>query len=160
MISRLSLSLFIIATLAACKTAPPVAVESEGPVIGPPQVAWESLTKQQKGRYMKEVVMPEIAPLFTAFDPHEFEKVTCGTCHGPNAKENGYEMPSPALTELPSTQEGWDALSAEKPEAMKFMSEQVRPTMAALLGMHDFDPAKPEAGGFGCTGCHTMEKTE
>jgi hypothetical protein len=32
---------------------------------------------------------------------------------------------------------------------MKFMAETVKPQMAAL---------QPEAGGFGCTGCHTMKR--
>ena len=45
-----------------------------------------------------------------------------------------------------------------KPKMVKFMGEIVKPQMAALLGVPEFDPKKPEAGGFGCMSCHTMKK--
>ncbi len=47
---------------------------------------------------------------------------------------------------------------AAAPEMVKFMAEVVKPRMAALLGLPEFDPNKPEAGGFGCAGCHTIKK--
>ena len=48
------------------------------------------------------------------------------------------------------------ALQQKKPEVVKFMGTQVKPTMAALLGKTEWNRATPN--GFGCYGCHTKDE--
>jgi hypothetical protein len=67
-------------------------------------------------------------------------------------------MPNPQLPVLPATAEGFEALGKKHPEAMKFMTTQVKPEMAKLLGEKEMDPNNPQAGGFACMNCHTMKK--
>jgi len=97
---------------------------------------------------MKEVVVPRMTEVLQKLDPKEFEKVTCKTCHGENIKERGFEMPSPDIHVLDFVKD-----KVEHDKEMKFMSEQVVPEMARLLGEPQFDPATKT--GFGCMGCHT-----
>ncbi len=127
-------------------------------VVGPPQVAWKDMTKKQKQTYMKKVVIPTMQPLFAAYDKDEFSTITCLTCHGDGATDSTFKMPNPEIMPLPATPEGFQALMAEKPKAVEFMAKQVKPAMAKLLGEPEFDPAHPEAGGFGCMECHTAAK--
>lgn len=141
-------------------TATGEAAVTEEKVVGPPEVAWKDLSGEQKGEYMKKVVMPKMRTLFREFDAEEFPELKCSHCHGQDAKARNFEMPSPDLPELPATKEGFDELAREHPKGMEFMARQVKPLMAQLLGMPEFDPANPQAGGFGCTGCHTMEKAQ
>jgi hypothetical protein len=127
-------------------------------VVGPPEVAWKDMTAEQKGKYMKEVVMPKMKPAFQAFDADEFKKFGCPTCHGDKAKQKKFKMPNADLPELPGDQAGFATLMEKKPKMMKFMGETVKPEMAKLLGLPEFDPKKPEAGGFSCGNCHTFKK--
>jgi hypothetical protein len=133
------------------------AQDQSEPVVGPPQVAWKDMTKQQKGKYMKMVVVPTMAPLFTAFNPKEFAKVECWTCHGEDAQDREFKMPNPKLAVLPSTPEGFKKVAKEKPDWVKFMSGTVKPQMAKLLGLPEFDPKHPKKPGFGCSNCHTLK---
>jgi hypothetical protein len=137
--------------------APAPTAPSE-PVVGPPQVAWKDMTKQQRGKYMNAVVMPKMKEIFTAFDAKEFEKVTCATCHGAGAKDGSFHMPNPDILVLPGTPAEFEALAKQKPEWMKFMATKVKPEMAKLLGLPEFDPKNPQPGTFGCSSCHTSNK--
>lgn len=112
----------------------------------------------QRAKYMKDVVLPKMKVVFQQYDADEFKKFGCDTCHGDNAKARKFKMPNPDIYALPATAAGFGPLMEKKPAMMKFMGETVKPTMAALLGLPSFDPKKPEAGGFGCTGCHTVKK--
>lgn len=116
------------------------------------------MTKEQRGKYMRAVVMPKMKEIFTAFDAKEFEKVNCATCHGAGVKEGSFKMPNPDIFVLPATMPEFEALGKQKPEWMKFMATQVKPEMAKLLGMPEFDPKNPQPGTFGCSSCHTMKK--
>ena len=68
-------------------------------------------------------------------------------------------MPSAELPKLPqpTDQAGFMALQQKKPEVVKFMGTQVKPTMAKLLGKPEWEPNNPT--GFGCYGCHTKMET-
>ena len=137
------------------------AAEDNSPLVTPEQTPWAQMSKQQRGRYMMKVVMPKMRDLFQAHDPKHFEKVTCGTCHGKNPKAVEFRMPSPDLPSLPDSPEVFMAtVMKEKPEMVKFMGEQVAPTMAQLLGLKHFDPAHPEPGAFSCNGCHTLKPSK
>jgi hypothetical protein len=131
-----------------------------GAVVGPPAVAWKDMTKEQKGKFMKAVVVPKMKPAFQAFDADQFKKFDCRTCHGKDPKAKEFKMPNPDIYVLPGTPAGFGELMQKKPKWMKFMGEQVKPQMAALLGLPNFDPKKPEPGAFGCMACHTTKKEE
>jgi hypothetical protein len=137
--------------------APAAAPTADAKPAGPPQ-PWKDMTGEQKAKYMKEVVVPKMRVTFQQFDPEEFKKVGCDTCHGKDAKARKFKMPNPDLPVLPSSPAGFAPLMEKKPKMMKFMSGMVKPQMAALLGLPEFDPKKPEAGGFGCAACHTFKK--
>lgn len=138
--------------------APATATAAEEPVVGPPDVAWKDMSKEQRGKFMAKVVMPKMKELFTTFDPKTFAEVNCKTCHGEGAVDKTFKMPNPDIAALPTTSEAFEALAKEKPEVVKFMATQVKPQMAALLGIEEFDPASPKEGTFGCYACHTTEK--
>ncbi len=123
------------------------APEDQEPVVGPPQVAWKDMTKQQRGKYMARVVMPRMKEVFHAFDDKKFAKVTCATCHGPGAKDRSFTMPNPENFVLPAPAD-FGSLMQEKPEWVKFMAEKVKPEMATLLGLKEFDPQNPQPGTF------------
>jgi len=116
-------------------------------------VAWDSMTHEQKAEHMKHVVLPAMAKEFAAWDPGEFGKIKCATCHGAGARDKTFKMPNPRLPKLPTTEEGFKALAAKEPEAVKFMSEKVVPMMAQMLGKKPYDHATQQ--GFGCFACHT-----
>jgi len=129
-------------------------------LAGPPK-PWKDMTAKERGKYMKTVVTPKMKPVFQAFDGKTFKRFTCETCHGKSPEERKFKMPSPDIHALPGTPEAFKAkLAAEPtwPKWTKFMSEEVEPQMAALLGLPVFDPKKPEAGGFSCAGCHKIDK--
>jgi hypothetical protein len=136
--------------------AAPAPAEEES-VVGPPDVAWKDMTKDQRARFMKAVVMPKMKGLFQAFDAKHFEGFTCKTCHGPGLDDKSFEMPNPELPRLPATPEGFQALMKEEPQWVKFMGEQVKPQMATLLGLPEVDPQHPDPGAFGCGNCHASE---
>jgi hypothetical protein len=141
--------------------AAPSAATARDKVVGPPEVAWKDMTDQQRARYMKAAVLPKMKVVFQEFDPTLFKKFDCTTCHGKQAKARKFKMPGPDIHPLPPTPAKFEAMMKTKPEwpkFAKFMGEKVEPGMAELLGMPMFDPKKPEAGGFGCQNCHTIDK--
>ena len=105
--------------------------------------------------YMKKVVVPKMKETFTAFDPKEFEHVTCMTCHGASAKDGSFKMPNPALPKLSPT-DNFKKHKDKDPKVTEFMMTKVNPDMAALLHTTPYDPKTKL--GFGCFGCHTIEK--
>ena len=127
-----------------------------GPVVGPPTVAWESMTKDQKKEFMKAVVAPKAKEMFLAFDSSRYANFSCATCHGDGANDGSFKMPNPKLPVLPNSPDGFRKLMSDKPTTMEFMSKQVKPTMAHLLGEAEFNPETKT--GFGCMECHTMVK--
>jgi hypothetical protein len=127
-----------------------------GPVVGPPTVAWASMTKDQKKEFMKAVVAPKMKELFLAFDSSRYSNFSCVTCHGDSANDGSFKMPNPKLPVLPNNPEGFKRLMSDKPMMMEFMGKQVKPTMAQLLGQPEFNPETRT--GFGCMECHTMAK--
>ncbi|MCC6621211.1 MAG: hypothetical protein IT385_08150 [Deltaproteobacteria bacterium] len=124
--------------------------------VAAPAKPFRDMSDEEKGTYMKEVVVPAMRERFQHFDGEEFAKVNCATCHGPNPKDRKFEMPNPESTKLPTTMEGFEKLMAKEPKAVEFMGDVVVPTMATLLGE---EPFNPETGkGFGCFVCHMKEE--
>jgi hypothetical protein len=158
------------ASSAAPAAAPAPAMEAAAPakegaapakVVGPPEVAWKDMSSEQKAKFMKVVVQPKMKVVFQEFDGKAFAKFNCATCHGKEAKARKFKMPNPEIHALPGTHEAFEAAMKKEPTWPKwaqFMGEKVKPQMATLLGQPEFDPKKPEAGGFGCQNCHTIQK--
>jgi hypothetical protein len=104
---------------------------------------------------MKSAVMPKMGAQFHDFDAKTFAEPRCALCHGAGAKDRTFKMPNPGLPKLPATPEGFKKLHDEHPQVVEFMSKQVVPTMASLLGEPPYDPKTHK--GFGCFGCHTKK---
>jgi hypothetical protein len=112
-----------------------------------PDVPFDKLDLGQRAEFMKQKVIPAMAPLFAKHGT----QLMCETCHGkPTPGQDGhYRMPNPKLPKL------GDDLSAFKPEDVQWMATEIKPTMAKLLDRPEFSPATPT--GFGCSVCHTLE---
>jgi cytochrome c551/c552 len=109
----------------------------------------KNMTKDQQIAFMKEKVMPAMAPVFKAHDPQAFEKFGCETCHGPE-----YKTPTEYLPAL-TLKDGNLTSFTEDPETSKWMLEKVVPAMAAAMGLPAYNPETHQ--GFGCGGCHAIE---
>jgi hypothetical protein len=115
------------------------------PLTGP----FDSGTNEQKLNHMKTVIQPTMGAIFKTYDGKKYGEFGCRTCHGEKKED-----PHRALPKLTLSGDGFKKLAAEKPELMKFMSEQVTPAMAKAMNEKPFDPATHK--GFGCGGCHTV----
>jgi cytochrome c553 len=146
------------ATTTAATGAPPAASTSPATVESAPgTVAWAELkTPEERGHFMKTVVLPKMQATFANFDGEKFAKVTCGTCHGKGVADHTFKLPNPELPQLPSNEAGWADWKEHKGAWLEFMGKEVKPQMAALLGKPEFNPASPQPGAFGCMECHTM----
>jgi len=115
------------------------------------ETEFDKLSHDDKVKFMKTKVMPVMKAAFQKFDPKEFAKFTCKTCHGKDPTKSKYEMPTPDLPKL-----DFDALKkGDEKEFVEFMEKVVKPEMAKILGEHEMTQAEPT--GFGCLSCH-MEK--
>jgi cytochrome c553 len=130
-------------------------------------------------RFMRAEVMPwarqALAPIAGSPD-----RVTCGTCHGPQADAHGWQMPAVAALPRPVLREaGWEnfggpidaqmrnafyGYAAEPSKASKagYMREVVMPGMAQLLHRPAYDFTRPyeynrERFAFGCYHCHKVK---
>jgi hypothetical protein len=114
---------------------------------------FSKLSRDDKIKFMKQKVMPAMKPLFQKFDPKNFAKFTCKTCHGKDPQRAKYEMPTPDLPPL-----DFEAIKAgkEDPKVVEFMSKIVKPEMAKLFHMPEMSESEPN--GFGCLHCHTLKK--
>jgi len=151
------------APAAKAEAPKPAAAAPEGPKVSQKaidagkKIDWSKMDENAKKKYMKSTVLPEMKKLFVAVDKKHYAAMNCQTCHGEKAVENKFKMPNPTLPKLPQPTDraGFMALQQKKPDIVKFMGTQVKPTMAALLGKKEWEPTNPE--GFGCYGCHTQE---
>lgn len=116
------------------------------------------MTKEQRAKYMKAVVLPKMKEVFVAHDAKLYASLDCDTCHGKGATEGTFVMPNPDLPVLPGDPAGFQALAKEHPDAVEWMSEKVKPTMAALLGKEELDMKNPKPDTVGCGTCHSMKK--
>jgi hypothetical protein len=156
---RLLAGLLAVAAAACAETtpaAPPAASASVAPTARPagrPELGWAEMGEQDRIDYMKSVVLPRMKQAFVNFSPDRFSKMNCMTCHGDSAADGSFRMPNPRLPKLPATPDGFKKLAADRPAVMEFMKNEVKPKMAALLGMPEYNPET--RNGFGCNACHT-----
>lgn len=115
-----------------------------------PDVPFEQLEHDQRAEFMKQKLMPVMEPIFKTHDAKEFAEFGCVTCHGKQALDGHFDMPSAELPKL-----NFKDMSKYKPEDLEWMGKQVKPAMAKLLGRTEYSPENPT--GFGCQNCHTTE---
>lgn len=140
---------------AACGSKTPATTTTGGgdtgsasPVL--PDVPFEKLDHDQQIQFMKEKVVPTMAPIFKEHDPKEFAEFGCKTCHGDGAEKGEFDMPNAGLPKLDFANMG-----KFKKEDLEWMGTKVKPTMAKLLQEPEMTQESPV--GFGCLGCHTAE---
>lgn len=114
---------------------------------------FDKLSHEDQIKFMKQKVVPAMKPLFQKFDPKDFAKFGCKTCHGKDPQKSKYKMPTPDLPPL-----DFEAIKAgkEDPKVVEFMSKTVKPEMAKLLNQPEMTQTSPQ--GFGCLDCHTQKK--
>ena len=123
--------------LGACSCGPPA------PASAPAAEArdtWTPLTWEERHSEMTFKVHPNMARLFQHHDGKGDPDMTCRTCHGQDAAQVAYAMPHglPALDPA--------RMPDEHSAKVRFMREEVTPTMADLLGV--------DRRVFSCFGCH------
>ncbi|MEZ4367552.1 MAG: hypothetical protein R2939_14935 [Kofleriaceae bacterium] len=123
------------------------------PATPPADLAYADMSHEQRVAFMERTVMPEMRRAFAEFDP-AFADMDCATCHGAGVDDGTYQLPNPELWTLP-TQAGWAALAPDDDQTrwLEFMGGVVKPRMAALLGMSDYD-WQTGVGDFNCGHCH------
>ena len=146
------------APAAVAPTSPPdMDAGVAAPVATSPQTAetlpasWsDSMTKEQKVAYMSKNVVGRMGKTFKDYDAKMYADFSCKTCHGPNRQDPQAYLPHLKLQ--------GDKLTAfaESPQIAKFMHEHVVPEMASAMGEPAYD-AKTNTG-FGCAGCHSIDK--
>jgi hypothetical protein len=147
---------FVVVALAGPASLRAAEGQTAAPAAEAAKIDWEHMSKDERKKYMKLTVLPEMKKAFQAYDAKAYKKFTCETCHGDGATEGTFKMPNPKLPKLPTAREGFMALQQKKPEAVKFMGTVVKPTMARLLGLPEWSPQNMK--GFGCYQCHNKEE--
>lgn len=139
--------------------AEPGTAGAEAPEPSGPPKPWEMMNFEERKAYMKDQVLPTMEAHFQAFDAEHYADFTCASCHGGDAEERNFEMPSPDLPALPSPQTSeWEEMVEEPSGVVAFMMNEVVPTMSEMLGEPQYNPETGE--GFGCFECHTMSAPE
>jgi cytochrome c553 len=146
-------ALHVIACAETTPSTPAPTTAASAPAGAGKEVAWADMVKEQRIDYMKSVVLPRMKQAFTQFSPDRYSKMNCVTCHGDSAADGSFKMPNPRLPVLPNSSDGFKELAADKPAFMDFMKNEVKPKMAAMLGMPEWTPEMKT--GFGCGACHT-----
>ena len=114
-------------------------------------VPFDEMNQDQRIEFMKNTVVPTMAPLFQKHDAEEFKDFGCKTCHGAAAADGQFTMPNEELPVL-----DFADMSKWKPADLEWMNKEIKPTMAKLLGEEEYSDTNPK--GFGCLECHTMKK--
>ncbi len=115
-----------------------------------PDVPFDKLDHDQQIEFMKVKVVPTMAPIFKSHDATKYADFGCKTCHGAGAEKGEFEMPNEGLPVL-----DFKDMSKFKKEDLEWMGNEVKPTMAKLLGEAEYTPETPD--GFGCGGCHSVK---
>lgn len=120
-------------------------------------MAFKDMNADQRMAFMKLSVLPEMKAVFAEFDAKKFAELDCKTCHGKSAEDGTFDMPNPDLPRLPKM-ENFMAYAQDPKHApwVQFMATKVKPAMAKLLKVTEFDP-QTNTGEFGCHGCHFTE---
>lgn len=116
-------------------------------------INWEKMSFDERKQYMKKVVMPAMYEEFNKFDSTRFTAMNCRTCHGSGVKAGDFKMPNSRIAKLTMN---FEEMAHDNPHYMNFMATVVKPKMAALLGMPEYNHESQT--GFGCMNCHMFEE--
>jgi hypothetical protein len=134
----------------ACGSRPPGPATREVPATAVlPDVPFAQLDHDQRIQFMRERVVPAMAPVFQQHDAAKYAGFTCATCHGASADDGSYAMPNARLPRLDLA-----ALDRYSPDDVAWMAQQVKPAMAKLLREPEWSSDNPL--GFGCSRCHPI----
>jgi hypothetical protein len=119
--------------------------------IAGPAAPWSEMSHEDKEFDMIGRFLPIMGEYFREHDAERFENFQCESCHGTDMRERNFEMPSTQLptVPLPGTPQ-YASLQRGNAEMMRFMEEDVTPTMQTMLGM---------GATFTCNGCHRLPNT-
>jgi hypothetical protein len=115
------------------------------------------MTWEERHDTMTFDVLPTVASMFQRFEGSSAPSMTCRTCHGADAETVGYAMPRGLPPLDPKNMPRADSPNREEARIVKFMTDEVTPRMADLLGVDPYDPKTRT--GFGCFGCHASKAT-
>jgi hypothetical protein len=107
--------------------------------------AWEEMSFEERKKFMRELILPTVAPMFHDFDAQRFAAVSCKTCHGSGAQAGDFALPSPDVPALNS--EALKNPSEELKPIVEFMRNVLKPAVSELLG-------KRETAALRCNTCH------
>lgn len=133
--------------MAGCGSKP-TAVKSASTAL---PASFDEMNQEQRIEFMTKTVVPSMKPLFQRHDAEEFKDFGCKTCHGPAAADGQFIMPNEELPVL-----DFADMSKWKPADIEWMTKEIKPTMAKLLGEEEYSDGNPQ--GFGCVECHTTKK--
>ncbi len=141
------------ASSASTTTSTTTTTTTTAAIQGPPR-PWAELSRDERAQHMSREVTPRMSALFAAYDGERYADFDCATCHGPDARERNFAMPSPSILPLHATgTEGQLQAVRDYPEGVRFMYTTVLPSMQTLVGAARFDETTGE--GFTCYACHT-----
>jgi hypothetical protein len=126
-------------------------------VVGPGQAArsepeWIAMSWEDRHDVMTFAVLPNMGHLFQRFRGAPAPDMTCRTCHGQDAERVAYKMPHGLPPLDPSHMPDANSHDATEAKMAKFMTEEVTPAMADLLGETRSAPGQKQ--GFSCFNCH------
>ncbi len=113
--------------------------------VSAPATPFAQMSRTEQEYYMVGFVQPIHAEMFREYSATRYADFSCATCHGDDAQEHNYEMPSRYLPPLAA--EGtpaWTAASQRNVAGWAFMTDHVLPTIRTQLA----DPAAT------CFTCH------
>jgi len=113
--------------------------------VSGPETPWAEMGEYDREMYMVGKVLPIMQELFARQDPTRWNGLDCDTCHGDDMREVGFQMPPASAFSVPAPgTPAWAAMERTAGDTVRFMREEVTPTMGTLLGID----------GFTCRGCH------
>lgn len=136
----------LLLTVVACGPKPGPD-EAGSATVALPDVPFEQLDHDQKIQFMKQVVVPTMAPMFQRHDAEKFAAFGCKTCHSEAADRGHFHMPNDKLPKL-----NFADLRKFEQHDIDFMTNEIKPMMAKLLQEPEHTAEEPQ--GFGCLHCH------
>jgi hypothetical protein len=109
--------------------------------ISGPDEPWGEMTHEEQEWYMIGKVLPIMKEVFGRHDGERWAPSSygCETCHGPNMRDVEYRMPAANQYQVPERgTPAWDSMVRIFPDMVRFMEEEVTPTMGTLLGIENY----------------------
>jgi len=130
----------------ACGHAKPVA----SPAPPARDDEWAKSSFAMRHATMTFTVLPNLARLWQEVDGDPWPDLRCTSCHGEQAEEIAYRMPSDAVPALdPAQMPRVDSPDADEAKITRFMTDKVVPEMKELMGTSQVT----------CFSCHPRGKS-